>query len=73
MVTFINILIAKNCLIDLANLLPIFGLWRSASGSRVTFRLIQLPIVTNANRYLNFLNYVREQLRHTNMVIFNKV
>nr|CAD2187510.1 unnamed protein product [Meloidogyne enterolobii] len=54
---------------DLANLLPIFGLWRSASGSRVTFRLIQLPIETNANRYLNFLNYVREQLRHTNMII----
>ncbi|CAK5120292.1 unnamed protein product [Meloidogyne enterolobii] len=70
MVTFSNISIIRNYYIDLANLLPIFGLWRSASGSRVTFRLIQLPTETHANRYLNFLNYVREQLRHTNMVDF---
>ncbi|KAL7076498.1 hypothetical protein ACQ4LE_004351 [Meloidogyne hapla] len=54
---------------DLANLLPLFGLWRSSSGSRVSFRILQLPIETHSSRYSMFLNYVREQLRHTNMVI----
>ncbi|KAL3095880.1 hypothetical protein niasHS_005639 [Heterodera schachtii] len=53
---------------ELSHLLPLFALRRSLSGTRVSFRAIQMP--SAVERYGPFLKHIRERLRHTNILLY---
>uniref|UniRef100_A0A183CQ11 Glutamate receptor n=1 Tax=Globodera pallida TaxID=36090 RepID=A0A183CQ11_GLOPA len=55
----------------LPHLLPLFALRRSITGTRVSFRAIQMPSgSTDSELYGLFLKHIRERLRHTNILLY---